>query len=84
MASPMEFKTSQIVKIAGAVGVTVIIILQALQSNETNKMEKISDAILALEQKVSTELEAVEKDEKAKIPSPSPSPSPSVSPVGHL
>jgi hypothetical protein len=77
----VELKTSSLVKIGAAVGVAVIIILQALQSNETNKMEKISDAILTLEHKVSTELEAVEKEEKAKAsPSAASAPSPSVSP----
>jgi sulfite exporter TauE/SafE len=67
-------KASSIVKIGAAVAVAVVIILQALQSNEQGKIEKISDAILSLEQKVSTELEAVEKEEKAKaLPSVSPS-----------
>jgi hypothetical protein len=77
-------KASSIVKIGAAVAVAAVIILQALQSNEQGKIEKISDAILSLEQKVSTELEAVEKEEKAKAaalaPSVSPSPSASASP----
>jgi hypothetical protein len=80
----MEIKASHLVKIAAAVGVAAIIVLQALQSNEGNKIEKISEAILTLEQKVSTELEAVEKEEKAKVqavPAASISPSPSASPT---
>jgi hypothetical protein len=71
----VELKTSNIVKIAAAIGIAAIVILQALQGNEENKVEKISDAILTLEKKVSTELEAVEKEKtESKNPSVSPSP----------
>jgi hypothetical protein len=86
----VEIKTSHVVKIAAAVGIAAIVILQTLQSNEENKVEKISDAILTLEKKVSAELETVEKEEQAKTANPSPSPSPSLSPspspspIGHL
>ena len=57
----MALKSSSIVKIAAAIAIAAVVIMQALQSNEQCKMEKISEAILTLEQKVSTELEAVEK-----------------------
>jgi hypothetical protein len=80
----MEFKTSHLVKIAAAVGIAAVVIMQALQSNESGKIEKISDAILTMEKKVSAELEAVEKEQErekvnAALPIISPSPSPSAS-----
>jgi len=79
----MALKSSSIVKIAAAIAIAAVVIMQALQSNEQCKMEKISEAILTLEQKVSTELEAVEKEEKnieTAFPAATVSPSPSVTP----
>jgi cytoskeletal protein RodZ len=74
-----NLKMSTLVKIAAAVGIAAVVIMQAITSNREDKLEKISDAILTLEQKVSTELEAVEKEEKAKA-APSVSPSASATP----
>jgi hypothetical protein len=71
----MQLTTSSVIKIATAIAIAAVVILQALQSNEQGKIEKISEAILTLEHKVSTELDTLEKEEKTRTQMPSASPS---------
>jgi hypothetical protein len=83
-----NLKMSNVVKIAAAVGIALVVIMQAITSNKEDKLEQISNAIMKMEEKVSAELETVEKDEQEtkaaleKSPSPAATVSPSVSPHG--
>jgi peptidoglycan hydrolase CwlO-like protein len=94
-----DLTPSSIIRIAVAIGVGALIIMQVLQSgnqSDPEKLQKITDALTTMQQKVTTELDANEKDLKAVDAevksvdaevktvegaiSPSPHPSPSPSP----